>query len=290
MKVRSVLKTAALIILVIAIGACESIPDIISEPSVSFNSVSITGINFSGIDMKALISVKNDNAFSIPFPEIGWKLFVTNAPFIDGVIKNNNTIAANSSTVVELPFTVGYEGLYQTVTGLLSTDEAPYRIDLSARFPLPILEDKTFTTSHNGSIPMIKAPALSFSGVKFNSLSPSKVEFVLTWIVDNKNVFDFNLDKLDYKFAVNNVNWTSGGASRVSLPAKKTTQVPVTVNISSLSMVQDIVKLAAGGKAASYICSGEAVLSPELDKKLSGIADISALKLPFNYSGTVNLK
>ena len=282
-------KTAVLIVFVIAIAACQSVSKIISEPSVSFDSVSMTGLSFSGIDMKARIKIKNDNAFSIPFPEIAWKLFVTDSSFLDGIIKKNTKIAANASTEVELPFSVNYEGLYQAVSGLLNSDEAPYRIDLDARFPLPVLENKTFSTSYSGVIPMLKAPSISFSGIKFNALSVSKVEFVLTWLVDNKNAFAVNLDKLDYTFAVNNVTWTTGAAQRVSLPARRTTQVPVTVNISSLTMIQDIVALAAGGRAASYVCRGEAALSPMLSQNFPGLENVAALRLPFNYSGTTSL-
>ena len=192
--------------------------------------------------------------------------------------------------MVNIPFKVNYEGLYQAVSGLLNSDEAPYRIDLSALFNLPVLGNKTFSTSFNGSIPMLKAPSLSFSGIKFNSLSINKVEFVLSWVVDNKNAFAVNLDKLDYHFSVNNVTWTQGAAERISLPARRTTTVPVTVSISSLSMIQDIVTLAAGGRAANYVCTGEAALSPVINQNFPGLENAAALRLPFNYSGSTNLR
>jgi len=282
-KIKPVL-TAALIIF--ALAACGSSPasGIISEPSVSFESVSMTGINFSGADMKVQIKVRNDNAFSIPFPEINWNLFITEASFLNGVIKNDKKIAARGSTVVDLPFTVTYEGLYKAISNLINADEAPYRIDLAARFPLPLLENKTFTTSFNGKIPMLKVPALSFSGVKFNSISLTRVEFVLTWLVDNKNSFAVNLDKLDYNFAVNGTSWSSGAAQRTTIPARRTTQIPITVNISSLSMIQEIAALAAGVRTVNYTCGGEASLIPQ------GFENITALRLPFNYSGTTNLR
>ncbi|GHV85439.1 hypothetical protein AGMMS50230_10470 [Spirochaetia bacterium] len=273
------------ITLALVLGTCESVSGIIAEPSLSFDSVSVTGLNFSGADMLAKISVKNDNPFPIPFPEIDWNLFIRDSSFLSGTVKNNNKIAANSSTIVELPFAVSYEGLYKTAAALLDADEAPYRVDLGARFPLPVLSGKTFTTSHSGLIPMIKMPALSFSGVRFNSLSASRVEFILTWLVDNKNAFALNLDKLDYAFAVNNTSWASGSApGRLSIPARRTTQVPITVNINSLSMVQEIAAMAAGGKTVNYTCAGEAILSPQ------GLEQFAALKLPFNYSGSTGLK
>ena len=280
-NVKLVLKAA---LIVLCIAACTSVPSVISEPSVSFDSVSMKGLNFTGADMVARIKVQNDNPVSIPFPEMNWNLFVTEASFLSGVIKKNSSIAARGSTIVELPFTVTYEGLYKTVSNLINADEAPYRIDLASHFSLPVLGNKTFNTSFSGVLPMLKVPALSFSGVKFNSITLTKVEFVLTWLVDNKNSFAFSLDKLDYNFAVNGASWTTGSAPRASLSARRTTQVPVTVNISSLSMIQEIVSLATGGKTVNYTCGGEAALMPQ------GFENIAALRLPFNYSGNTTIK
>lgn len=280
----------ALVVIAGALVTCESLPNVMSEPLVSFDSVKMTGLNFNGIEMMAKVKVQNNNVISLPFPEINWKLFVIDSSFINGVVKNDKKIAANASTIVDIPFTINFEGLYNTVTGLLNSDEAPFRLDLSAVFNLPILGSKTFDTSFNGSIPMLKAPAISFNGVKFNSVTLSKVEFTLTWVVDNKNAFAINLDRLDYNFAVNNVSWSQGGAKPVSLPARRATQIPVTVSVSSLPMIQEIVSLAAGGRSVNFICSGEAALSPVLSQSFPGLENAAALRLPFNYSGSTNLR
>jgi LEA14-like dessication related protein len=279
-----------IVVFVIVLGTCGSLPSVVSEPVISFESVSLTGLIFSGINMIAKVKVQNNNAISIPFPEINWRLSVIDNSFIDGVIKNNNKIAAKASTIVDIPFKVEYEGLYQAISGLLNSDEAPYRLDLSALFNLPVLGSKTLSASFSGSIPMLKMPSLSFGGVKFNSLSINRVEFVLSWAVDNKNAFAVNLDKLDYNFSVNNVSWTQGAAERISLPARRVTTVPVTVNISSLSMIQEIVALAAGGRPANFVCTGEAALSPVISQSFPGLENAAALRLPFNYSGSTNLR
>jgi LEA14-like dessication related protein len=127
-------------------------------------------------------------------------------------------------------------------------------------------------------------PAISFSGVKFTSLSLTKVEFVITWLIDNKSGFAINLDKLDYNFSVNNNPWTSGSTQRISLPARRVTQVPVTVSINSLALLRDIAALAAGGKTANYNCGGEVVLS------LQAFENFAPLVFPFTYNGSTNLK
>jgi LEA14-like dessication related protein len=283
-KVSIILKTAALAVIIIALGTCQTLASLINEPDVSFNSVSITGISFSGIDMLAKINIKNDNPISVPFPEINWNFLVADGSFLSGVIPIGTRIAARDSTTVELPVTVAYAGLYNAVTSLINADETPYRIDLAARFPLPVLENKTFTTSHSGVIPLLKMPSISFSGVKFTTINLTRVEFVLTWLVDNKGGFAMNIDNLDYNFAVNNTPWSSGATQRITLPARRVTQVPVTITVNTLNLVRDIVTMAASGRTANYNCIGEMALS------LQGFENAAPLRLPFNYSGNTDLR
>ena len=285
-NIYTMLLAAALILPLIILGTCSSVPAVVTEPSVSFENVSITGINFNSVALNARLRIQNGNSFAIPFPEINWNLFVSDTSFLTGVIRNNTRINARGSTMVDLPITVPYEGLYRTIAVLLDSDQAPYRIDLGIRFSIPVLENRTFNISHSGSIPLLRMPSLSFSGVRFNTISLSRVDFILTWQMDNRNSFAVNLDKLDYTFAVNNVPWSTGAAEHITLPARRVTDIPVTVNINSLSMIQEIAALAALGRSVNYTCTGGMSLSPRLD----GFENIAAINLPFSYSGTTNLR
>jgi LEA14-like dessication related protein len=274
--------TAALLLLLV-VSACKSLQSVVAEPKVSFNSVTLTGISFDSVDLLAKVNVENGNAFTIPFPEIDWEFFISENSFLKGTLSKGASLKAKSTTVVEIPLNVPYNGLYSSIKSLINADEAAYKVSLGARFPLPLLESKTFTTEFSGAIPLLKMPALSFSGIKFNSLSLTKVEIVLNWTVENKNTFAINLDTLSYDLKVNDSAWAAGAVPRqLSLPAKRTTTVPVTISINSLAMVRDIVSLAGTGKPAAYNCGGEAALSPLFE-------GLKAIRLPFSFSGTTNL-
>ena len=285
-NVYTMLLAAALIIPVLVYISCASLESVVTEPSVSFENVSITRINFNSVDLNARLRIQNDNSFAIPFPEINWNLFVSDTSFLSGVVRNNNRIAARGSSMVDLPISVSYEGLFNTFAVLLNSDQAPYRIDMGVRFSIPMLESRTYNFSHSGSIPLLRMPSLSFSGIRFNTVSLSRVEFTLTWQMDNRNSFAINLEKLDYTFSVNHSPWTTGSAEHITLPARRVTDIPVTVNINSLSMIQEIAALAALGRSVNYTCTGGMSISPQLQ----GFGNIAAINLPFNYSGTTNLR
>ncbi|MDR1506354.1 MAG: LEA type 2 family protein [Treponema sp.] len=273
---------------VLAVMACQTVPDLVSEPVISFDSVSLEKINFDGVGILAKINVENPNPFSIPLPGIDWELFIADEMFLGGSVKTGqgspSKLAAKSSTIVELPFTVPYNGLYSAAANLLDADEAPYRINISARFPIPVLGDKVFTAQCNGLVPLLKVPNLSFGGIKFNSLGPSKVELVLTWAVENRNAFAITLDSLDYDFALNNSSWARGRTpAGLNLPARRTTEIPVTVTINSLSLVKDMLALAGSGKNAAFSCAGEAALHPSFE-------GLEAFAIPFNFTGTTDFR
>ena len=273
----------------LVVTACKTMPDLVSEPAVSFDSVSFKSIRFDGVDMLAKINVENDNPFPIPLPGLDWELFVADEPVLKGTVENaaeqrGTTLSANATTGVDIPFTVPFESIYSAVTQLTDADEAPYKVRIGARFPIPVLGEKTFTADFEGFLPLLKAPRLSFNGVKFNSVNPAKVEFVLTWSVENKNAFPISLDSLGYEFAVNGSSWAKGRApAGLNLAARKTTQVPVTVSVNALSLIRDIVALAGSGKDAAFTCTGQAALHPAFE-------GLEAFSVPFNFTGNTNFR
>jgi len=287
-NIKLILKTAALVVIIAAFGTCDYLSSVIDEPVVSFESVSLTNLSFSGADMKALIKVQNDNGISIPFPEISWNLFIDDESFLSGIVPEGTTIAARNSTLVELPFTVLYEGLYETIKTLLSEDETLYRIDLAVRFSLPALENKVFEKSFEGIIPLPKLPALSFEGIKFNSIDvsiiPPRVEFKfdLTWLIENKNGFALNLDKLNYNFAVDKTHWVSGAAPQnTSFPSHSSTPISVTTSVSS-DIIPGLINMIGG--IANYTCGGEISLKPQ------GFDNFDVLDISFNDFGSMTLQ
>ncbi|MDR2143024.1 MAG: LEA type 2 family protein [Treponema sp.] len=277
-----------LFLAVFVLAGCKTMPGLVSEPVVSFDSVSFKKITFDGVEMLARINVENGNPFSIPLPALDWEFFVADEPILKGSVESGEQsglkLPANGSTGVEIPFTVPFESVYSAVTQLADADEAPYKIQVGARFPIPVIGEKTFTTNFEGFLPLLKAPNLSFGGIKFNSVNPLKVEFVLTWSVENKNAFPIRLDSLGYEFAVNGSPWATGRApDGLNLAARKTTQVPVTVSISALSLIRDIAALAGSGKSAAFACAGEASLRPVFE-------GLEAFSVPFNFTGNTDFR
>jgi LEA14-like dessication related protein len=277
------IKYGLLPLAVLVLAACASLESVVHEPSISVDSVEITGFSFSGLDMVCHVNVENLNGFDIPFPKVDWDLFINSNEFIRGTIKNDTHIKARQTVTVDIPFSVTYAGLFNSFKSLIDAKEAAYNIKLALTFALPIIQDKTFNLDFAGVIPIVRMPSLSFKGIAVKSLGMRKLDFVLTWEVDNPNSFSFGIDKFLYDFKVNNNSWAQGSAENSpTIKADGKTTIPVDFTVSALSMVTDIISIISGGKQVAYNCTGDFSL-------LGDLPGLAKLDLPFSFSGNTKI-
>ena len=274
-----------LVCFVFSFLACDSLPQILSvkEPNVSLNSVDITGINLSGVDMLVHIDVENPNGITIPLPKLDWELFINEASFLKGAVNNDKSLTAHQTVTLDLPLGVGYEGLLNSVTSIVDSNEAAYEIALAITFNIPVLGEKVYHLNHSGVLPVIRKPDVSFKGIAKKSLGTT-MEFNLTWEVENKNNFDFALGEFNYDFSVNNSRWARGQVENPPvIKAGTKTAIPLTVSVSAASIVRELVLIINRGSAVTYDCTGNMQLQgnlPGLDK----------FDLPLNLSGSTQIR
>ena len=271
--------------LIMSFFACGTIPEVLSvkEPKVSLKSVDITGINLSGVSMLLHVDVENPNGITIPLPKIDWELFVNEASFIKGAINNDKSLTSHETVTLDFPVTIGYEGLYNTFTSIVNASDAAYDIAIAITFNIPVLGEKVYHLKHSGVLPMVKKPAISFQGIARKSLGTT-MEFVLTWEVENRNNFDFNLAEFGYDFSVNNSRWARGQVAKPPIiKAGAKTAIPLTVSISALSIVTELVTIINRGTAVTYSCTG----NMQFQGMLPGLEKFD---LPLDLRGSTSIR
>ena len=283
------------ILLVFLLPACRTlehieaiIPEIIPvpvflEPRVSLDSVNITGINFSGVNLLASVNVENPNNFPIPVPRIDWELFVNDAQFIQGFMESDRQILSRQGFSLDIPFSVSYEGLFSTFGSLIEAREAAYNVALALRFPIPALENFVYNLEFSGVLPIVQIPEISFQGITRRALGPV-MHFALNWEIYNRNDFAFNIDNFIYDFGVNGTSWARGNIDDPPrIGANGRTQIPLNISISAAPIVRDIVDIINRGAAISYTSTGNLNLSGDLP-------GLEILELPMNLQGTTRIR
>ena len=184
---------------------CQSLRSVIQEPKVSLSSVNITGISIRGIDLIAHVDVDNPNAFSVPLPKVDWELFINTASFIRGSLKKDQSIKSRGRATIELPFSVTYDGLYNSFKSLVQLKEAAFKIDLGITFPIPLLSEKVYNLDFAGTIPLPQLPKLSPGQVHIAKIDFTGIELACGINVENPNRFPIPFPELSWDYEVNGV-------------------------------------------------------------------------------------
>ena len=275
--------TAVALLAVFGLTTCSTLSSIVKNPVFSLHSMEITKITFTGTELLCKVNVENPNGIEIPFPEIDWEFFINSNSFISGTIKNNQNIKARATTVVDVPISLKYLEIFNTFVSLMNSKQADYKIALAAKFNLPVLGEKILPLEHEGSFPVLHTPSISFKGISLKNLSLTRIDFELSWEVENKNSFAMLMKDLSFNFAVNNATWASGKVpSAPKIEADKKTVIPLTFSINSLSMIKDITEIVTRGTSIAYNCGG----GINLGMDFPGLDDFQA---PFNFSGNTKL-
>jgi LEA14-like dessication related protein len=277
---------AAAVVSCFAFTACETLKSMVkvAEPKVSLKTVDITNVSFSGLDLLCNINVENPNAIDIPFPELAWKLFINANEFVAGTVPNGNPLKAGSATTVEIPVSLKYIEVLNTVKSLVGAAEAAYKIAVDLKFALPIIGDKVVHLEHEGTIPLLQAPFVGFKGIKITNSSLAKVDFEVNWEIEKKNGVAMLVNDFSYSLKVNNSQWTAGSVPKnLQIAPKQKQAVAFSGSLSGVAVVASIADILLKGNDVMCVCDGNLNIGFDFP----GFKNFA---FPFNYSGTTKLQ
>ena len=201
-----------MLFIVLTFTTCKTINTVLQEPLISLHSVEMTKFDFNGAELLCKIQVENPNVVNIPFPEVGWELFLNNNSFINGVVKNNQRITARSTTLVDVPVMFNHFDLFKTFQSLMGNKQAAYKVALDTKFSIPVIGDKIWHFEHKGEIPLLQFLTLKAPSMKIDSMDLTKADIVVTANVENPNSIEMPKVKVTYDYFVNRNSFLKGAA------------------------------------------------------------------------------
>jgi LEA14-like dessication related protein len=233
-------------------------------PKLLSGSVGIAKMDYSGLTLACAANIENPNKFPIPLPKMDWDYSVGGK----SVLKSSNTktgeIAALSAGAANFEISLAYADVFSVIDSLKNATEAKSNLLLGADFSMPAAFGEVKNALNiPATIPIPQKPAISFQGITRKSLGRT-MEFDLAWEVDNKNAFAFDVGNFAYDFKVNNSQWAQGKINNPpKIKAEGKTLIPLTVSVSSVQIVAEIVDIINRGSSVNYACSGSASLISE---------------------------
>ena len=237
--------------------------------------VLIENMDFSGLELVFNINVENPNNFPIRFPDINWFYSVEDVQMLRGIFSGSGLIDAGSVEAQSINVSLTYEDIYQVVGSARNVDE------VNSIFSFGI--ETNAGTEISWPISILHEPEISFQGITRQSLGRTMV-FVFTWEVNNRNKFDLEMEEFNYNIRINNALWAAD--KLIDLPkinANSKMSVPVTVSISSDSIIRELVDILNRGTPVNYNNTGYISF-------LSDEPGLDQFNMPLNFQGSTRIR
>lgn len=267
------------------LSSCALLQDVtqIQAPRVSFEDVRYTGISFDAIDFAVDVNIHNYNPVSINFSGFDYQFDINGNSFLTGQQDYAFSIASMDRTTVQIPVSVNFQDLYNTVSSLLTEDQASYRMAGGVSFDVPVLGQLRIPFSKSGKFPAVKLPDISVNSLRVTRLDVSGADIALNLSIANPNAFELLLNRIDYALQINGRNWIQGVGQQQTRIAKNSS-API-----SLGMSLDFIQV---GLTLYQILSGQNQVNYQLQGSLdvgSSLPLLQQATIPLNRSGVLNI-
>ena len=233
---------------------CQTLMSGIREPVISFHSAELSGISFTGTELLCIVRVENPNSFDIPFPEIGWGLFINANSFVSGVVRNNQSIRARDATLVEVPVNLNYLEIFNTFASLKGRNQVDYRVALAVKFSLPVLRDMVWNLEHGGTLPLPQLPRVSSPSLRVESIDLGGVNLLASVNLENPNAFSLPAPKMSFDFLVNRSPFLSSTMDTAGpLAASSVTPVILRISVRFVDLFMRFQNLRNAGEAQTML-------------------------------------
>jgi len=257
---------------VLMLGGCATIEQLVQKPQITFDSLGTRDMSLLEGTLLFRFNVNNPNPVGIHLDDILYDLDINGRRFISSRLNQGVRLAASGSSMMEIPVTVNYLDMFDSLAQFMRSDVLNYRLSGSAGVgPLRI----PYRTSGNLDVP--KIPDITVENIAIDSLSFSGATLRLSLGMANANAFAMKMDGLEYTARLGDVELAKGTARQIApLAANGRSTMAVDVNL-------DFMKL---GRSARTLLSGSSARC-----RLDGNMLVDTLKgiekVPFQFDGQV---
>ncbi|NIA29645.1 MAG: hypothetical protein GWP06_06995 [Actinobacteria bacterium] len=256
------MKTISIFLLVgfILLLGCAAVKELVQPPSVKIDSVKVTGASFQNISLDFNLLINNPNPFGIQLSGFDYAFSLEGKDFLTGNETRDIRIAGTGNSHVGIPITLDFNKIYKLAKETKSLDSLSY--NLKGHFkPGGILAGFQIPFSKTGSLPNVRIPKISFKGLKINKLGFTGIDMVLGIGIENKNVFGFDIGKLDYKIALAGTQVAKGISQNLaSIPKKGSGEIKLPISLSFSGLASSL-RSALMGKNVDCAVQGTADLN-----------------------------
>lgn len=255
----------------------------IKKPTAQVTNAQISGLSFTQVDLLFDIKVDNPNTVGVNLAGLDYNLKINGHSLFNGNKEEALKIEAQASSTVQIPLSLNYTDIFQTVKELKIQKKSSYIFDGGVSFNLPMLGIVRIPISQSGDIPLISLPKVSVKNISMKTLSWSGAAMQLDIAVKGTGGMDLMVDNLNYGLNIGGQKWLDGNTNDkivIGADGERTISVPFKLNF--IDMGRSLYDMVTGDSELDYKLFGDMQLSsdnPLLKVSTISFDDLSKIKI-----------
>lgn len=267
--------------LVLVIGSCATLQKaLLKEPTVEYRSVQVQSLDFNSVTVLMDFAVSNPNALDLNASAYRWNVSIGEKEFVSGASQAPLSVAGKSTSVVQIPITIGFKDLFAAFGDLSANDSVPYQVKLNTDLEIPVLGTRSIPVTSKGYIPVPKLPTFRIDDFELTKFSLAGSVVTLKLRVANPNYFALTYSNASYALKVNGEEWLNSRLNRsIELMPKSDVVLSIPIDVNLQRWGTTVYRILTRGEEFEYALNGKGDLNV-------GLPDFpNLLAVPFNVSG-----
>jgi LEA14-like dessication related protein len=267
--------------LALIVGSCATLQKaFLKEPSVEYRTVQVQGLDFNSVSLLLDFAVTNPNALDLNASAYRWNVSIGGKEFVTGTSQSPLTVAGKSTSVVQIPVSIGFKDLFAVFGDLAANDSVPYLVNLSTDLQIPVLGTRSIPVSSKGYIPVPKLPTFQIDDFELTKFSLAGSVVTLKMRVANPNYFAVTYSNATYALKVNGEEWLNSRLNRsIEIMPKSDVVLSIPIDVNLQRWGTTVYRILTRGEEFEYALNGKG----DLRVGLPDFPDL--LGIPFNISG-----
>ncbi len=252
---------------------CATLKKFVKKPTAEFVGMSMKRVSLFEATPVFKFKVTNPNPVGVTVSNISYDLKINDLDFAKSVLNEKITLESDGSGIVEVPVTVNYFDVFETVADFVQSDKVRYDLSGSVGvgpFAIPYQKKGEF------DVPKLPKVSLKNVEVKDISLFGATMNFALE--MKNANPFTVQLNELAYTLKLGGKEFAKGMTQALPpIDGKGGSTLEIPMNVNFIKLGRSVYNMLTG-LSSEYDLSGSMKFT---------IPNVGEKSFPFQQSGVV---
>ncbi len=237
---------AALLVIPASLFAKSFFEKLVKEPEIKVKEILLQRISTRDAAFLTVLEIENRTPVRAELSGVDYDFKLSGTRLAKGETGSGVSVKPYDDARFEIPVEVTYENLKAIYDSARGKDRLPYRLEGEVRVKTP-WGDLPVPYKAKGKLPVVRPSKIRRVKAELKSLSLQQASLDLKIELENPNVFELDIPRLQYDLDLKDKNFASGTMQNQRVKKKSAGEIIVPVNLDLTGTSQWIREVLQGG-------------------------------------------